>query len=152
MERMTKIDENIQTAQNLLSWIVERCYELEEENKKLKEYNRKLKQGNDDLKEQNKKLKDDIKKWEDRWMVKLAEIYVMPTRELTTAIAKNEWFSSWYDTIKKQMLHELWFDRLDVQDLLKENKNLKKTIKDHQLYEEKLEHRIIELEELLHWE
>ena len=36
MERMTKIDENIQTAQNMLSWIVERCYELEEENKKLK--------------------------------------------------------------------------------------------------------------------
>ena len=35
MERMTKVDENIQTAQNLLSWIVERCYELEEENKKL---------------------------------------------------------------------------------------------------------------------
>ena len=84
MERMTKVDENIQTAQNLLSWIVERCYELEEENKKLNEYNRRLKQGNDDLKEQNKKLKE--------------------------------------------------------------------TIKDHQLYEEKLEHRIIELEELLHWE
>ena len=63
MERMTKVDENIQTAQNLLSWIIERCYELEEENKKLKE-----------------------------------------------------------------------------------------TIKDHQLYEEKLEHRIIEFEELLHWE
>lgn len=37
MERMTKVDENIQTAQNLLSWIVERCYELEEENKKLRE-------------------------------------------------------------------------------------------------------------------
>ena len=36
MDRMTKIDENIQTAQNMLSWIVERCYELEEENKKLK--------------------------------------------------------------------------------------------------------------------
>lgn len=77
------------------------------------------------LKKENKKLKEDIKKWEDRWMVKLAEIYVMPTRELTTAIAKNEWFSSWYDTVKKQMLHELWFDRLDVQDLLKENKKLK---------------------------
>ena len=60
---MTKVDENIQTAQNMLNWIVERCYELEEENKKLKE-----------------------------------------------------------------------------------------TIKDHQLYEEKLEHRIIEFEELLHWE
>ena len=33
---MTKVDENIQTAQNMLSWMVERCYELEEENKKLK--------------------------------------------------------------------------------------------------------------------
>ena len=63
MERMTKVEENIQTAQNMLNWIVERRYELEEENKKLKE-----------------------------------------------------------------------------------------TIKDHQLYEEKLEHRIIEFEELLHWE
>ena len=36
--------------------------------------------------------------------------------------------------------------------LKKENKKLKETIKDHQLYEEKLEHRIIEFEELLHWE
>jgi hypothetical protein len=34
--------------------------------------------------------------------------------------------------------------------LEEENKKLKETIKDHQLYEEKLEHRIIELEELLH--
>lgn len=39
-----------------------------------------------------------------------------------------------------------------VLDLEYENKKLKETIKDHQLYEEKLEHRIIELEELLHWE
>jgi hypothetical protein len=31
-----------------------------------------------------------------------------------------------------------------------ENKKLKEKIKDHQLYEEKLEHRIIEFEELLH--
>ena len=75
---------------------------------------------------ENKKLKDDIKKWEDVRMRKLAEIYNMPTKYLTTAIAKNEWFSSWYDTVKKKMLHELWFDRLDVQDLLKENKKLKK--------------------------
>ena len=36
--------------------------------------------------------------------------------------------------------------------VLTENKKLKETIKDHQLYEEKLEHRIIEFEELLHWE
>ena len=28
---MTKVDENIQTAQNMLNWIVERCYELEKE-------------------------------------------------------------------------------------------------------------------------
>ena len=40
----------------------------------------------------------------------------------------------------------------DIDKLEKENKKLKKTIKDHQLYEEKLEHRIIEFEELLHWE
>lgn len=39
-----------------------------------------------------------------------------------------------------------------ILELEKENKKLKETIKDHQLYEEKLEHRIIELEELLHWE
>ena len=35
-------------------------------------------------------------------------------------------------------------------DLKEQNKKLKETIKDHQLYEEKLEHRIIEFEELLH--
>ena len=40
----------------------------------------------------------------------------------------------------------------DIEKLKEENKKLKETIKDHQLYEEKLEHRIIELEELLHWE
>ena len=34
---MTKVDENIQTAQNMLNWIVERYYDLERENKKLKE-------------------------------------------------------------------------------------------------------------------
>lgn len=36
--------------------------------------------------------------------------------------------------------------------LWEENEKLKETIKDHQFYEEKLEHRIIEFEELLHWE
>ena len=48
-------------------------------------------------------------------------------------------------------------ERLDMKEELnksyrKEIEKLKETIKDHQLYEEKLEHRIIELEELLHWE
>lgn len=33
---MTKVDEDIQAALNLLSWIIERYYELEEENKKLR--------------------------------------------------------------------------------------------------------------------
>ena len=37
-------------------------------------------------------------------------------------------------------------------ELEEENQKLKEKIKDHQLYEEKLEHRIIEFEELLHWE
>ena len=36
--------------------------------------------------------------------------------------------------------------------LWEENKKLKEEIKDHKLYEEKLEQRIIEFEELLHWE
>ena len=38
----------------------------------------------------------------------------------------------------------------EIDKLEEENKKLRKTIKDHQLYEEKLEHRIIEFEELLH--
>ena len=110
----------------------ERSKELEEENKNLKDNVEFLHSCLDDrdksiaiMQEENKKLKGDIKKWEDRRMVKLAEIYNIPTKYLTTAIVKNEWFSSWYDTVKKKMLHELWFDRLDVQDLLEENKNLK---------------------------
>ena len=50
-------------------------------------------------------------------------------------------------------LHRLWSkDTKHIAELEEENKKLKETIKDHQLYEEKLEHRIIEFEELLHWE
>jgi hypothetical protein len=41
-------------------------------------------------------------------------------------------------------------ERLDRKEEL--NKGYRKEIKDHQLYEEKLEHRIVEFEELLHWE
>ena len=40
-----------------------------------------------------------------------------------------------------------WLDNKE-----KVNKSLRAEIKDHQLYEEKLERRIIEFEELLHWE
>ena len=49
-------------------------------------------------------------------------------------------------------LYEINMLEQECADLEEENKKLKETIKDHQLYEEKLEHRIIELEELLHWE
>ena len=56
----------------------------------------------------------------------------------------------------KEKIKRLEFD-VDAWHQLKlllewEIEKLKETIKDHQLYEEKLEHRIIELEELLHWE
>ena len=49
---------------------------------------------------------------------------------------------------------EKFLDKVNknIDELEEENKKLKETIKDHQLYEEKLEHRIIEFEELLHWE
>ena len=42
------------------------------------------------------------------------------------------------------------FAKEEIAELEEENKKLKETIKDHQFYEEKLEHRIIEFEELLH--
>ena len=50
----------------------------------------------------------------------------------------------------KDIKHIVCVER--IKQLEEENKKLKETIKDHQLYEEKLEHRIIEFEELLHWE
>lgn len=83
---MTKIDENIQTAQNMLSWIVERCYELEVENKKLKEKIKKLEFDVDawhqlkllleweieKLNEENKKLKNYINLIE--WTVRFKDV------------------------------------------------------------------------------
>ena len=58
-----------------------------------------------------------------------------------------------FNSLSKKQLVELVIAKYnDCFRLEEENKKLKETIKDHQLYEEKLEHRIIELEELLHWE
>lgn len=58
--------------------------------------------------------------------------------------------------LEKELEKSVWEIIIDLQreirELEEENKKLKETIKDHILYEEKLEHRIIELEELLHWE
>ena len=79
-------------------------------------------------------------------------------------IEKSEWKERakcwrWYIRVYWELDHkpmvELESLEIVVKELHKveeENKKLKETIKDHQLYEEKLEHRIIELEELLHWE
>ena len=71
---MTKIDENIQTAQNLLSWIVERCYELEEENKKLKSdlaFERTMldnvRAEYKSLQNVNKKLKEELSKLKEKY-------------------------------------------------------------------------------------
>ena len=52
----------------------------------------------------------------------------------------------------ERMKIDTMYDMKDINSLYEENEKLKEEIKDHQLYEEKLEHRIIEFEELLHWE
>ena len=79
-------------------------------------------------------------------------------------IEKSEWKERakcwrWYIRVYWELDHkpmvELESLEIVVKELHKleeENKKLKEAIKDHQLYEEKLEHRIIEFEELLHWE
>ena len=53
--------------------------------------------------------------------------------------------TDFYDFIEKVQRQDKYIEELE-----EENKKLKETIKDHQLYEKKLEHRIIEFEELLH--
>ena len=85
-------------------------------------------------------------------------------KELKKEIEKSEWKERakcwrWYIRVYWELDHkpmvELESLEIVVKELHKleeENKKLKETIKDHQLYEEKLEHRIIEFEELLHWE
>ena len=68
---------------------------------------------------------------------------------------ENKWL--WEENKKlKERIDELEKCNLNLQERLdrKEelNKGYRKEIKEHKLYEEKLEHRIIEFEELLHWE
>ena len=77
------------------------------------------------LEQENKKLKED-----NRFLTKISKEYME----------------------KENIIQVTEFTELYKDDLEEENKKLKETIKDHQLYEEKLEHRIIEFEELLHWE
>ncbi len=104
-------------------------------------------------------------------------LYYLPIERMTPDTDKREWLGKWIYAIFVQNYEKLLEEnkklreKLDNRDLLlewkrkevqtlfmvnkeltAENKKLKETIKDHQLYEEKLEHRIIELEELLHWD
>ena len=65
-------------------------------------------------------------------------------KELTVCI-QNEY--EWNVIYRTELYTEEEYKQLE-----EENKKLKEIIKDHQFYEEKLEHRIIEFEELLHWE
>lgn len=77
---MTKIDENIKSVQNILGRIVERYYELEQENKKLKEKLSEVTMIADDekqsiehileLEEENKKLNGLLKEYEELLLTK----------------------------------------------------------------------------------
>ena len=88
----------------------------------------KVKNLNQTLMEENRKLKE-----ERDFFYKSAKQF----RE------ENEKLKKYYDREKEELAESCY-------DLAKENQKLKETIKDHQLYEDKLEHRIIEFEELLH--
>ena len=89
---------------------------------------------------------------------------------MTPDTDKREWLGEWiyakfvqnYEKLLeenkklKERIDELEKCNLNLQERLdrKEelNKGYRKEIKEHKLYEKKLEHRIIEFEELLHWD
>ena len=102
---------------------VERIKHLEEENRKLKDSNTILKKG---------------------WQV----VFTLEKR-IDELLEENKKLNEEIENHKQNIMQ----DELEIIPKLEEEiKKLKETIKDHQLYEEKLEHRIIEFEELLHWE
>ena len=95
-------------------------------------------------------------------MTKVDENMAQAKKMLETIVERDyelqkevwEWRSKCYilEEENKKLKEEKEFFYKSAKQFREENEKLKKTIKDHQLYEEKLEHRIIELEELLHWE
>ena len=95
MERMTKVDENIQTAQNMLSWIVERCYELEKENKKLN-------------------IKVASLEWEIKWLNSVIEKLKEENQTLELWLDNKEKLNEEYrkqiDKYKRQYEHSMWED------------------------------------------
>ena len=96
--------------------------ELEQENKNLRDYADNLDSENDNQAIEIEELKKENKKLKD-----------------SNTILEKGWQVVF--TLEKK-----------IDELLEENEKLKETIKEHKLYEEKLEHRIVEFEELLHWE
>ena len=101
--------------------------DLQREIRELEEENKKLKEYNRRLKQGNDDLKEENKKLKHENSYRAGIVDILP---------------KWKGHIAEET----------IQDLQARIKELKETIKDHQLYEEKLEHRIIEFEELLHWE
>ena len=135
---MTKVDENIQTAQNMLSWIVERCYELEEENKKLKEKNEKLEEENKKLKEKNEKLEEDninLISFNEHYspdvIVKYVDRYETLYNEVDIECAKLRDENRKLKEELKECECSFWFESDEVWYRKREYKRLKKWIKDH---------------------
>ena len=121
---MTKVDENIQTAQNMLSWIVERCYELEEENKKLKEKNEKLEEDNINLISFNEHYSPDV-------IVKYVDRYETLYNEVDIECAKLRDENRKLKEELKECECSFWFESDEVWFWKREYKRLKKWIKDH---------------------
>ena len=100
-----------------------------------------------ELDQENKKLKEKIKRLEfdvDAWH----QLKLLLEWEIERLWGENEKLKERIDELEKCNLNLQ--ERLDRKEEV--NKKMREEIKDHQLYEEKLEHRIIEFEELLHWE
>lgn len=110
------------------------------------------------LEKENRKLKED-----NRFLTKISKEYM----EKENIIQVTEFTELYKDDLKeenKKLKEDLENMRdycsnldsendeqaLEIEDLKREVEKLKEIIKDHQLYEEKLEHTIIEFEELLH--
>ena len=76
-------------------------------------------------------------------------LYYLPMEMLKRTAVRKDWTISMSESDFRKLVEKCQWE---IDKLEEENKKLNETIKDHQLYEEKLEHRIIEFEELLHWE
>lgn len=147
MERMNYInkDKNNMTDAERIRYLEESIRELRKEKENLKKEKGELKLR---LEEENKKLKhensyragivDILPKWKGHIAEETIQDLQVRIKELSEENQK----------LKEELRMLKEWATLYRED----NKKLRKTIKDHQLYEEKLEHRIIEFEELLHWE